>query len=543
MIEPARPVTVLRGGRVFTAALEGWTEAVAYRGARVEAVGTLSDLLDRFPDARQIDVGGRTVLPGLIDAHNHFLATGESLAAVDARYPGVASIEDLVANVASAATTAPPGAWVTAFGFDDAKYEGALTRWDLDRAAADRPIGVYHVSGHHVVVNSRALADRGLDEATPDPPGGRLVRDDGRLNGWCLDAAMNLILPVAVDIGSHGPNFHTVTTLDASVAAVERAARAFLAAGLTTVCDAQVTSRELAAYREADRRGSLGVRTVCMPLSHQLETFRALGLAGPFGDDRLRIGALKIYADGSLIGGTAAFAEPYGEHGEFAGSMYRSPAELRELIVAAHLDGWQIGVHVQGDRAMTAVLDGLEAAVAAAPRDHRHRLEHAGYPTPALLERIARLGAITVNQTNYLFDSGDEFLVRLGERAHGLMPLRDELAAGIPVVLSSDSDVTSYRPLDTIRSATERRTRSGAPIGAAQALTLDEALRAHTITAAYALGMEDRIGSLEPGKLADIVVIDGDLPAADDIAALGVWLTVLDGRVEHAVEPSLVDES
>ena len=252
---------------------------------------------------------------------------------------------------------------------------------------------------------------------------------------------MNLILPVAVDIGSHGPNFHTVTTLDALVAAVERAARAFLAAGLTTVCDAQVTSRELAAYREADRRGTLGVRTVCMPLSHQLETFRALGLAGPFGDDRLRIGALKIYADGSLIGGTAAFAEPYGEHGEFAGSMYRSPAELRDLIVAAHLDGWQIGVHVQGDRAMAAVLDGLEAAVAAAPRDHRHRLEHAGYPTPAMLERIARLGAITVNQTNYLFDSGDEFLLRLGERAHGLIPLRDELAAGIPVVLSSDSDV------------------------------------------------------------------------------------------------------
>jgi predicted amidohydrolase YtcJ len=121
------------------------------------------------------------------------------------------------------------------------------------------------------------------------------------------------------------------------------------------------------------------------------------------------------------------------------------------------------------------------------------------------------------------------------------MPLRDELAAGIPVVLSSDSDVTSYRPLDTIRSATERRTRSGAPIGAAQALTPEEALIAHTITAAFALGMEGRIGSLEPGKLADIVVIDGDLPAAEDIAGLGVWLTVLDGRVEHAVEPSLVD--
>jgi len=286
------------------------------------------------------------------------------------------------------------------------------------------------------------------------------------------------------------------------------------------------------------------VRTVCMPLSHQLEEYLAVGLAGPFGDDHLSIGAMKFYADGSLIGGTASFVEPYGEHGEFAGSTYWSPAELRDMIVAAHLGGWQVGVHVQGDRAMAAVLDALEAAVAAAPRDHRHRLEHAGYPTPALIERIARLGAITVNQTNYLYDSGDEFLARLGDRAQGLLPLRDELAAGIPVVLSSDSDVTSYRPLDTIRSAIERRTREGSPIGAAQALTLEEALRAHTITAAYALRMEDRIGSIEPGKLADLVVVDGDLTPArsEEIATMDVWLTVLDGSVVHALEPALRDE-
>ena len=224
--------------------------------------------------------------------------------------------------------------------------------------------------------------------------------------------------------------------------------------------------------------------------------------------------------------------------------MYWSPSELRDMIVAAHAGGWQVGVHVQGDRAMASVLDALEAAVATAPRDHRHRLEHAGYPTPALLERIARLGAITVNQTNYLFDSGDEFLARLGERAHGLLPLRDELDAGIPVVLSSDSDVTSYRPLNTIRSAIERRTRAGSPIGASQALTLDEALRAHTITAAYALRMEDRVGSIEPGKLADLVVVDADLAAtsAEEISSLDVWLTVLDGGIVHALEPGLRDE-
>ena len=540
----AKNVIVMHGGSVFTATDDApWAEAVAISGTRIAGVGALDELRERFPLASMLDVEGRTVLPGFIDAHNHFLATGESLSSIDARYPGTASIDDLVRKVAAVAASTPAGEWVTAFGFDDAKYGGALARWDLDRASTLHPIAVHHVSGHHVFVNSTALDLRDIGPDTPDPRGGKLVRDaNGSPTGHCLDAAMSLILPVAVDIGSHGPNFHTETTLDASVAHVERAAHAFLGAGLTTVCDAQVTRRELVAYREARHRGTLGVRTVCMPLSHQLEELLSLGLAGPFGDDRLSIGAMKFYADGSLIGGTASFVEPYGEHGEFEGLMYWPPEELKDMIVAAHLGGWQVGVHVQGDRAMAAVLDALDAAVEAAPRDHRHRLEHAGYPTPELLGRIAHLGAITVNQTNYLHDNGDEFLARLGTRAHGLQPLRDELEAGITVVLSSDSDVTSYRPLDTIRSAIERRTSAGAPIGPTQALTLEQALRAHTISAAHALRMEDQVGSLETGKLADVVVVDGDLANANpaEIASFGIWLTVLDGRVEHAQDPAAV---
>jgi hypothetical protein len=528
---------------VFTATEAApWAEAIVIEGSRIVGVGALDELVERFPRASILDVAGRTVLPGLIDAHNHFLATGESLSSVDVRYPGTASIDDLVRTLVDAAERTPTGEWITAFGFDDAKYERVLTRWDLDRASVVHPIRVHHVSGHNVFVNSLALDERGIGEDTPDPQGGRLVRDaNGRPTGLFLDAAMNLILPVAVDIGAHGPNFHAATTVEESVADVERAGRAFLEAGLTTVCDAQVTRRELVAYREARRRGKLGVRTVCMPLSHQLDELLSLGLAGPFGDDRLSIGAMKFYADGSLIGGTASFVEPYGENHEFEGSMYWSQSELKEMIAAAHMGGWQVGVHVQGDRAMVAVMDALEAAVANAPRDHRHRLEHAGYPTPALIERIARLGAITINQPNYLRDSGDEFLARLGERAHQLQPLRDELDAGITVVLSSDSDVTSYRPLDTIRSAIERRTSSGTSLGASQKLTLEEALRAHTITAAYALRMEDRIGSIEVGKLADVVVVDGDLTSTsvEEISSLGIWLTLLDGRVEHAEDPSV----
>jgi predicted amidohydrolase YtcJ len=507
-----RPI-LIRGGSVFTATdAAPWAEALVIQGSRIVGVGPLDELAERFPGSSMLDVGGRTVLPGLIDAHNHFLATGESLSSVDARHPGTSSIDELVQSLSEVAGRTPIGEWISAFGFDDAKYERGLTRWDLDQASSSHPIRVHHVSGHHVFVNSVALDHRGVGEDTPDPQGGQLVRDaSGRLTGLCLDAAMNLILPVAVDIGAHGPNFHTVTTVQESVGHVERAGRSYLEAGLTTVCDAQVSRRELVAYREARRQGKLGVRTVCMPLSHQLDEFLALGLAGPFGDDHLSLGAMKFYADGSLIGGTATFVEPYGEHGEFEGSMYWSPSELQEMIVAAHVGGWQVGVHVQGDRAMAAVLDALEEAVRAAPRDHRHRLEHAGYATPELIERIARLGAITVNQTNYLHDSGDEFLARLGERAHGLQPLRAELDAGITLVLSSDSDVTSYRPLDTIGSAIARRT-AGSP-SVHPSAHAREALRAHTISAAYALFMEDRIGSIEVGKLADVVGSTATSPA------------------------------
>lgn len=534
-----RPVLLI-GRRVFTAdRRRRWADAVAFDRSGVLAVGSVEEVRRHAPDAEAIDVGERTIIPGFIDAHNHFLATGESLSSIDVRYPNVASCGDLVRVIAEAAKTTPAGTWIHAFGFDHAKYDRAPTRWDLDGATTRHPVLAYHVSGHHALVNSAAMQARGLDETSPDPAGGQLVRDvTGRLTGLCLDAAMNLVLPVVVDIGNHGPNFHTEAPLQELVDAVDIAGTAFLAAGLTTVCDAQVTRRELRAYTTAADAGRLRVRTVCMPLSHQLEEYDSIGLAGPFGNERLRFGAMKFYADGSLIGGTAAFEVPYGEHGELEGSLYWRPEELRDLVVRAHLAGWQVGIHAQGDRAIEGALDAIEAAITAEPREHRHRLEHAGYPTPAQIARIARLGVITVNQPRYLHDSGDEFLARLGPRAHGLQPLRDELSAGVKVVLSSDSDVATYRPLEQIASAIDRRTRGGAPIGPDQRLSLEEALLAYTIDAAFALGLEDRIGSLEPGKLADLVVIDGDLDATSpaELGSLATWKTFLGGQLLYDAE-------
>jgi predicted amidohydrolase YtcJ len=530
---------VFGNGRVYTAAAAGArAEAVGVADGRIRAIGTAEAVRAAMrPDAEIIDLGGRTVLPGFIDAHNHFLATGEALAALDVSYPRVRSIEDLVAAIAARAATTPAGHWIRAVGLNHEKFpEGrAPTRWDLDRATGDHPVMVQHLSGHLALVNSAALAARGLDERTSAPKGGQLVRDlEGRLTGLCLDAAMGLVVPAAVDIGSHGPNFHAEAPLEELVTHLDHAGRAYLAAGLTTVCDPQVTRREFIAYRETQRRGQLRVRTVCMPLSNQLREFGAIGLAGVFGDDRLAIGGMKFYADGSLISGTASFSQPYGERGEFTGLTYWRPEELSAMVSEAHAAGWQVGIHAQGDHAIEMALAAIGGALRAARRaDPRHRLEHAGFPTRAQLEQIVALGVVTVNQPLYLHDSGDEFLRRLGARAHRLQPLQEELALGIRVVLSSDAFVASYRPLETIAAAVRRRTRSGATIGADQSLTLEEAVRAYTIEAARAIFMDDRLGSLERGKLADFVVLDGDLFATppERIPDLRVWMTVVGGEV------------
>jgi predicted amidohydrolase YtcJ len=539
---------VVVNGQVLTAdRRHPRAEAVAIRAAKIAAVGSNDEARQAAPDAEVIDAAGRTVLPGLVDAHNHFLATGESLGMADVRYPKVASVADLVKALATEAGRADtrPGGCLRAYGFDHAKYERVPTRWDLDRAAPGRPVLVGHVSGHYVLANSLAIQHAGVTKTTPDPRGGRIDRDErGVPTGLFRDAAIALVQRTAVDVGHHGPNFHVAAHPGELTAAVERAGTAYLAAGLTSVCDAQVTSRELAAYREARAQGRLLVRTVCMPLSHQLRSYQETGLAGPFGDEWLSVGPMKFYCDGSLIGGTetsttetTAGSRDAGRPGaRGAGLLYWDPVEFAEAVERAHLQGWRVGVHAQGDAAIGIVLDAFTRAQnARQSADPRFRIEHCGYPTDAQLARMRDLGVIAVCQPSYLHDSGDEFLDAMPVIAHGLQPLRAELDLGIRVVLSSDSDVASYRPLDTIAAAVRRRTRSGRAIGPDQALTVVEAVLAHTIDAAFAIGAEQRLGSLEPGKFADLVILGGDLLGcpAEEISGLGVDITVIAGLVAH----------
>jgi predicted amidohydrolase YtcJ len=493
------------------------------------------------PDAAIVDLDGRTMVPGFIDAHDHLAFTGAELGQVDVRYPAVGSIAELVARIAEVAERTADGVPIRAVGMNHAKFtEGRLpTRWDLDEATRVHPVIVQHISGHHALANSLALAQRGLTDDTPDPEGGHLVRDErGRLTGYCLDAAQQLIVPQAVDIGHHGPGFHDDTSLEEVVGDIEGACRAYLAAGVTSIVDAQVTRRELSGYLEARRRGLLSVRVTCMPISSGAEAFAELGLAGPFGDEWLSIGPMKFYSDGALTGGTACFSTPYGPSGEFTGSLYwASEDEFRAAIARAHAAGWQIGVHAQGDRAIERVLDAYEAAMLALPRpDPRHRIEHCGGPRPDQLDRMARLGIVAVGQPRYFWDAGDDWLAAFDPaRAHRLQPYREMVDRGVRFVISTDAPVASYRPVDTIATAVLRRTVGGATIGPDQALTVGEVVRAYTIDAARSFSAEEDRGSLEPGKLADLVVFDGDLfgTPPERIVDLDVALTMVGGKVVH----------
>jgi predicted amidohydrolase YtcJ len=257
------------------------------------------------------------------------------------------------------------------------------------------------------------------------------------------------------------------------------------------------------------------------------------------GDDHLRIGAMKFYTDGAITGGTAMFSQPMGSNGQYPGSLYHQPAELASLLKRAAGAGWQLAIHTMGDRAMGIMLDAVEAAMAAAPDgDIRHRIEHSTWPTAEQLARIARLGMVPVTQPGSIAELGDIWRDHLGERVHHAMPLRDQLELGIRPAISSDAFVQSYRPLDTIAAAVHRITPSGVRIGPDQELTIEEALAAHTINAARAIHMEDRIGSIEVGKLADLTVLDGDLLAtpAEAIRSIPIWMTVVGGEVLYSAE-------
>ena len=533
------PGIAFLGGKIFTSDPRNSVVTGVYANeGRIRRVGPAEEVRKHLPpDTKIVEIGGKTLLPGLMDAHNHMVHVGSTMQQLDARYPVVGSVQELSSGIANAAEETPEGEWIRGWGMDYAKYPGASmpTRWEIDDVSSRHPVVIVHTSGHFALVNSIALEQAGIDDNVQDPKGGRFVRDEkGRVTGMLLDSAQREVIKGAVDVGNHGPDPGLDTPVSELVDIIGDTCKAYHKEGLTSIVDAQVTAREMPAYVEARNRGLLTVKTHCMYLSNHLKDVKALGVLGFMGDKYLSGGTIKCYSDGSLIGCTAAFKSPYINPPDTYGYTYWDRDELKDLLEDAHTSGLHTGTHGQGDEAMDQIVGAWEQILKEHPRDdHRHRIEHCGYPIE-YLERMAELGILAISQPSYLYYNGDGFLANLGpERARKLIPLRSELDLGIPIVLSTDSPVVSFRPLDNISAAVSRVTMEGQDMGKDERISVEDAIRGYTINAAHSVFLENEKGSIEVGKAADFTLIDGDIlnTPGEKIRDLSVSMTVIDGEV------------
>jgi hypothetical protein len=515
--------------------------ALAIKDAHVIAIGDDAEIVPLAgPTTRIVDLAGATVVPGIVDAHNHLLSTGRTLRQV--QLYGCRTIAEIQALVAERAAITPPGTWIVGRGWDESLVaEGRHpTRHDLDAAAPDHPVLLHRV-WNKLSCNSRALERAGVSAETPDPPAdvlyaGSFERDEaGAPTGLFRDRAKEMILA-----GVPEP------TADELVEAIAGACAAYHAVGITAVAEPGLYPTEVRAFCRAHREGSLSVRTDMLlagwgfgPPDSETdlkERFSAPGLEGGLGDDLLRLEGIKLMPDGGISDRTARMFAPYLDEPENRGTWTVPPEELVELIRWTHDLGWPMDVHTCGDEAQETVVRAFAAAQDANPKPSlRHRVHHAYFPTEEALRLMAAHAIPAVVSSPFLANLGEGFVNSLGSaRAAGAMPMRTYLDAGVAVAGSSDSPITDFNPWVGIAAAVRRRTVTGRELGPGEALSVEEALHSYTLAGAAVSGREGRLGSLAPGKLADLVVLDRDplgiepdeLPEVRPVATMvgGSWV-------------------
>ncbi|MFC0450775.1 amidohydrolase [Rhodococcus jostii] len=545
--------TVFTGGtlRTVDADTEG-AEAFLVYGNRFAAVGTVAECRE---EARRIgtrttdviDLAGATVVPGFVDPHAHPLMYGQMLSWVDCGPEKARTIPEIVALLQEAARNQPAGIPVRGYGYEHRNLaEGRHpSKEELDQVGTDREVYLMNASGHGGVVNTFTLELHGVTRDTPNPPGGEFFRDaDGELTGELSDAACNILTGVnGVKVGHHGPNFHLEDEPEEHLRQLSVAQEKFLEGGVTTIGDCQVTRREFDMYLRLAEQGRLETRVSMYLLSHLLDHALDTGLHGAFGNSRLAFGGIKFYADGTLGGWTAYFPDGYVGDPCRTGQLYHEPADYAALIAKAHAVGLQTATHAQSPTAIDMVLDAIEAAQDAHPdADARHRIEHCGLPTPEQITRMHALGVYPVNQPQHYYNWGEGVTAAIGTPGERFNPLGEFVEADVPVTISSDAPVAEPKPLEAIQAAVTRITRQGHQLGSnALRLTAAQALTAHTLNGARALGREAELGSISPGKRADFVVLGADPLAVDPhaIAEIEVRETWIDGELAHSTRSDL----
>lgn len=532
---------ILFGGRVLTLDKAGTrTSAIAVRDGRVLAVGSDRDMMILAgPQTRRHDLGGRSVIPGFVETHTHPYFFGLTLdATVDAGTPPNESMDDLVERVAQAARTTPPGEWIVGYRYDDTLLrEGRHpTRRDLDPVSGDHPVLLVHISGHFVTANSLALRRAGIGRSTADPAGGTIGRDgSGNPSGVLAETAA---FPIYALLPKRS---------EREMAEILRlAGNAYLAAGVTTVHDTGIGllngADELGAYRTAMGPGWLGPRVRGYLLDQVLAQLGP-GVPGPraadglgLDPDRFEVAGVKIISDGSIQGLTGCLSEPYTCSPQEHGMMLLTPDELGTRVADLHDAGWQVAVHGNGDSAIQAILDAYRAlGMGPGEEDRRHRIEHCQTVREDQLDHMAAHDVHASFFVKHVYYWGDRHRDRfLGpDRARRINPLASAQARGLRFGLHADTPVTPVPPLEGIWCAVTRRTRDGNELGPEQRVDVDTALRAYTSEAAHLGFDEDRKGSLEPGKFADIAVLSDDptTVAPEHLRDLTVDATVVGGEL------------
>ena len=508
-------------------------EAVAIEGGRISGAGSNADVQALAgPNTRRVDLRGRPLLPGFIDAHAHFPGVGASMGAIDCKAPGMQSITALQEAVRERAAALPAGTWIRGRGYDQSRLaeQRHPNRFDWDAVAPEHPVIFTRTCGHISSINSRAMVLAGVSDQTPDPEGGRYDRHDGRNLGVCYETAQGPVQSVAV------------MSRDEYREALLRANTSYLAAGGTSVHDAGgLVGPAFSPAQDLVNSGDIQVRlygfTTVNGRNHNLVGMLNSGLHTGFGDERLRLGAFKVITDGSSSGPTAATRDPYTSNTDDSGILYHSQDALDDLIGRAHRQGFQCTVHAVGDRAIEQTLNAMARAMHEFPRQNlRHRIEHCGITPPDLRTRIKAMGIVPAMQPAFFWEFGDGYIRNYGRhRADMMFPVKSMLAMGVIVAGSSDAPVTNYAPLFGIEQALTRATMDGDVCGPDERVDLTTAIRLHTWNGAYASFEENLKGSIEPSKLADLVVLGEDITRVPptQIRHIPVAMTLVGGQVVH----------
>jgi predicted amidohydrolase YtcJ len=503
-------------------------EAFAVRAGRFTHVGSNADIkLLAGPRTRVIDLGGKTVVPGFIDAHAHprpIYDEDSRWYEVEAGPDKVKTMDDLIAAIRRKADKTPKGMPITGRGYQETKLGRHPTRWDLDKATTDHPVVITHSSGHLSVCNSAALELAKVNKNTADPKGGEFQRDDkGEPTGLLKERAAAIVRsalprPEAPD-SEKSAGYRTCLRL-------------FLTNGLTGVHVAG-TDPSSAHLLAAARHKDCPVRLYIMLREGYLDQAVELKRATAADEWGVRYGAIKSFHGNSLSGQTAWLYQPYAHQADYFGlAPARSRADLEALVLRIHKAGLQSCIHSNGDREIDMVLDAYEAALKAAPRpNHRHRIEHCSIVNPAILKRIKALDLV-IAPHSYIYEHGDKIENFGSARWDWMFPNRSLTDQGTVVAGNSDYPVSAAVPLLRIHDMVNRTSAAGKLYGPKQCCTVEQALRAFTLGSAYAEFAESHKGSIEVGKLADFVVLDRDPRKVDAkaIKDIAVLRTVIGGE-------------